>query len=303
MRYKISVSGSANLFTIFTKVSLAVLLSLLLVSCNLPTPDQPDSVSLDTKIGQMLMIGFRGLSVTEESSIVRDIKTGRIGGVILFDKDVALQSDIRNIQSFSQVKELVSQLQSYAPKKLFVGIDQEGGKVSRLKTKFGFPPTVSQQYLGNLNCPDTTIFYASQTANTLSSIGINVNFAPVVDLNTNPENPVIGKIERSFSADPVIVKTHSTTVIEEHVKRNIICSLKHFPGHGSSTADSHLGFVDVTSTWNEIELEPYRAIISSGHADMIMTAHIFNSKLDTQYPATLSNNIITGVLRNTLGFT
>lgn len=272
------------------------------ISCNNPTEIHHEQVSLDMKIGQMLMIGFRGLEVTEDSSIVKDIKAGRIGGVILFDRDVTLKSDIRNIQSPSQVKELVRSLKSYASTKPLVAIDQEGGKICRLKTKYGFPQTVSQQYLGNLNNLDSTRFYAKQTATTLKELGININFAPVVDLNINPENPVIGKIERSFSADPDIVINHSSIVIEEHKKQKIICSLKHFPGHGSSTSDSHLGFVDVTSVWTETELEPYKKIISSGHADMIMTAHIFNSSLDPQYPATLSNNIITGTLRNTLGF-
>lgn len=272
------------------------------ISCNNPTEIHSEQVSLDMKIGQILMIGFRGLEVTEDSSIVKDIKACRIGGVILFDRDVSLKSDIRNIQSPSQVKELVRVLKSYASNKLLVAIDQEGGKICRLKTKYGFPQTVSQQYLGNLNNLDSTRFYAKQTATTLKELGININFAPVVDLNINPENPVIGKIERSFSSDPDIVTNHSSIVIEEHKKQNIICSLKHFPGHGSSTSDSHLGFVDVTSVWTETELEPYRKIISSGNTDMIMTAHIFNSSLDPQYPATLSNNIITGTLRNSLGF-
>jgi beta-N-acetylhexosaminidase len=270
--------------------------------CNNPTGIHTEQISLDTKIGQMLMIGFRGLEVAQDSSIAKDIKAGRIGGVILFDRDVALKSDVRNIQSPSQVRELVQMLKSYASTKLLVAIDQEGGKICRLKTKYGFPQTVSQQYLGNLNNLDSTRFYAKQTANTLKELGININFAPVIDLNINPENPAIGKIERSFSADPDIVTNHSSIVIEEHKKQNIICSLKHFPGHGSSTSDSHLGFVDVTSVWTETELEPYRRIISSGHTDMIMTAHIFNSSLDPQYPATLSKNIITGILRNSLGF-
>jgi beta-N-acetylhexosaminidase len=193
--------------------------------CNNPTGIHTEQISLDTKIGQMLMIGFRGLEVAQDSSIAKDIKAGRIGGVILFDRDVALKSDVRNIQSPSQVRELVQMLKSYASTKLLVAIDQEGGKICRLKTKYGFPQTVSQQYLGNLNNLDSTRFYAKQTANTLKELGININFAPVIDLNINPENPAIGKIERSFSADPDIVTNHSSIVIEEHKKQNIICSL------------------------------------------------------------------------------
>ncbi len=295
LHYPLSFSGIQCFLSLIALIFLTV-------SCSNPTESQPDKISLETKIGQMLMIGFRGLTVTEDSSIVKDIKAERIGGIILFDRDVALQSDVRNIQSPSQVKNLVSSLRSYEKSTLLVAIDQEGGKVCRLKTKYGFPPTVSQQYLGTLNNLDSTSFYASQTAATLEDLGINVNFAPVVDLNTNPQNPAIGKIERSFSDDPEIVTKHSLAVIDEHNKHTIKCSLKHFPGHGSSTADSHLGFVDVTSTWTEKELDPYKNIISLGKADLIMTAHIFNSNLDPQYPATLSQNTITGLLRNSLGF-
>ena len=223
-------------------------------------------------------------------------------GVILFDRDVALASPVRNIESPAQVKSLINTLKSYTRVPLFVAVDQEGGFVARLKQKYGFPYNVSQQYLGNLNNDDSTRFYGHQTANTLIEAGFNLNFAPVVDLNINPENPVIGKIERSFSAKPDIVVHHAGLMIKEFHNQNIMSSLKHFPGHGSSTSDSHQGLTDVTNTWSEIELEPYRRLISGGFDDMIMTAHIYNGKLDENYPATLSNKIITGILRNQLQY-
>ena len=113
-----------------------------------------------------------------------------------------------------------------------------------------------------------------------------MNFAPVVDLNVNPDNPVIGKLERSFSADPAVVARHARAYIREHHKRNILCSLKHFPGHGSSRDDSHLGLVDVTGLWSAEELMPYKTLIASGEADAVMTAHVFNAGLDPDYPAT-----------------
>mgnify|MGYP001491979660 CR=1 FL=1 len=259
-------------------------------------------VSLDEKIGQMLMVGFRGLSVNESNQVAQDIRLGRIGGVVLYDRDVALASDIRNIQSPLQLKTLINSLQNRAKIPLFVAIDQEGGRVNRLKERYGFPATVSQEYLGKLNNPDSTKYYADRIANTLRTLGININFAPVVDVNINPKSPAIGNIERSFSVDPNVVINHSKVAIGSYNSLNIFTALKHFPGHGSAANDSHHGFTDVTSTWQEIELEPYRELIKKGYKDFVMTAHIFNSNLDPEYPATLSKKIMTGILRERLGF-
>ena len=285
------------------KLLLFITSVLLFVSCS--DSVDPDPVSLpplEEKIGQMLLIGFRGLSVSEDDQIVKDVKAGRIGGVVLYDRDVALGSDVRNIESPEQVRNLISSLQSYADTKLFVAVDQEGGRVNRLKEKFGFPATVSQQYLGTLDNVDTTRYYAERTAGTLNELGFNLNFAPVVDVNINPASPAIGNIERSFSADPAMVTKHSEIVIDVLNSHDILTTLKHFPGHGSAASDSHLGFTDVTNTWQQSELIPYQNLVNGGYNDVIMTAHIFNSNLDSNYPATLSHNIITGILRNQIGY-
>jgi beta-N-acetylhexosaminidase len=250
----------------------------------------------------MILVGFRGLELFESDLIVQEIKSGSIGGVILFDRDVELNSDVRNIQSPEQVRQLTQQLQSYSKIPLIISIDQEGGQVSRLKEKYGFEPSVSQQYLGEMDDAQITADKGFITARMLSETGINLNHAPCLDLNTNPSNPIIGAKERSFSSDPEIVAKHAQLIIEGHHSNNIATTLKHFPGHGSSSADSHLGFVDVSDKWNEIELTPFKEIISKGIADVVMTAHIFNSKLDEQYPATLSEKVITGKLRKELGW-
>jgi beta-N-acetylhexosaminidase len=257
-------------------------------------------VSLDVKIGQMLMVGFRGLSVTDLSPIVQDIKKFHLGGVILFDYDIVLRKPRRNIQSPQQVKSLVEGLQVVSSIPLFIAIDQEGGKIARLNKKFGFPPSVSAQYLGEQNNLVLTYNKASEMAKTLVQLGINFNFAPVVDLNINPDNPVIGKLGRSFSADSVIVTQHALQFIRAHHDQGVISVLKHFPGHGSSTEDSHLGWVDVSESWNLVELEPYFNIIIADQVDAIMTAHVFNRFLDPEYPATLSKRIVTDMLRHEL---
>ena len=258
--------------------------------------------SLDVKIGQMLLVGFRGLAVDGGHPIVRDIRERHLGGVVLFDYDVPTGSPVRNIESPEQVRTLIASLQSHAAIPLLVAVDQEGGRVCRLKEKFGFPPTVSAEYLGRLNDPSVTCRYASAMAKTLAEAGINLNLAPVVDLNVNPDNPVIGKLERSFSADPGIVTENARAFIRAHHDQRVLCTLKHFPGHGSSTGDSHLGMVDVTDTWSPMELEPYRALVEEGMADAVMTAHVFNARLDPGYPATLSRSTVTGLLRQEMGY-
>jgi beta-N-acetylhexosaminidase len=222
--------------------------------------------------------------------------------VVLFDYDVPSKTPVRNIQSAEQVRALIAGLQAAATIPLLVAVDQEGGSVARLKEAHGFPPTVSARALGAANDLDRTRDAAGRMAQTLRELGFNLNFAPVVDLDINPENPIIGKIERSFSPDPAIVTAHAAAFIGAHHEHGVLCTLKHFPGHGSSAADSHLGLVDVSATWSPVELEPYTALIKAGAADAIMTAHVFNSRLDPNNPATLSRPVLTGILRDQLGF-
>lgn len=262
----------------------------------------PENPSLDLMIAQMVMVGFRGFTLTAENPIVQDIRERQIGGVFLFDYDVPTSSFERNIQSPDQVRALTTEIQDLAAIPMVIGIDQEGGQVARLKTSTGFPATVSAQYLGAANDLSLTRQYAEQMAALLAGLGINLNLAPVVDVNLNPQNPVIGNRERSFSADPASVTRHALEVLEAFHRHGVLGTLKHFPGHGSSTADSHLGIADVTGTWSPVELEPYRNLIAAGQADVVMTAHIFNANFDPVYPATLSKPIITGLLREELGY-
>lgn len=281
-------------------LTIALLALFSLSSCAQKAPE--NTISIDEKIGQMLNVGFRGLVAPDTSTITKNIEKSHIGSVMLFDYDVPADSALRNIQSPTQIQQLTAQLQQHAGPPLLIAIDQEGGRISRLKEKFGFPASVSAQYLGELNNLDSTRYYARQTAQTLRKAGINVNLAPVVDLNLNPQNPVIGGLERSFSADARLVTRHAQAFIEEMHKQGILTTLKHFPGHGSSKEDSHKGIVDVTQTWQKEELTPYQNLIESGHADIIMTAHIYNAKLDSTYPTTLSKPTISGLLRDSLNF-
>lgn len=284
------------------KKTLVAALLLLLQLAPLPAgaAQQPDSLAV--KIGQMLMIGFRGLSITDAPGIAVDIRKRHIGGVVLFDYDVPTKSPVRNISSPEQLSKLTLELTGLSEIPLLIAIDQEGGKLNRLKSSKGFPPSVSAAHLGALDNRDSTTRAALGTAATLKKMHIPMNLAPVVDLNVNPDNPVIGKLGRSFSADPKIVTRHATLTANALRQEGVIPTLKHFPGHGSSSTDTHKDFTDVTESWKQEELDPYRTMIAAGYNDAVMTAHVFNAKLDNLYPATLSKKVLDGILRNKLGF-
>ena len=263
---------------------------------------QGDRVTIEKKIGQMLIAGFRGLEAKPAMPFIEDLQAFHLGGVILYDRDVMTGSPVRNIKSPQQVTDLIAGLQAASEIPLLVTIDQEGGLVDRLKPDRGFPPSLSASYLGGKNDLNLTRRHAGAMASSLAQIGVNLNLAPVVDLNVNPNNPIIGQRKRSFSDDPTIVTAHAEAFIEAHHEHKVLCCLKHFPGHGSSAADSHLGFTEVTDSWTPNELIPYTSLIKSRHADSVMISHVFHERLEPEYPATLSRRIITGMLRQEMGY-
>jgi beta-N-acetylhexosaminidase len=250
----------------------------------------------------MLLVGFRGLSVEEAGEIVADIEQRNLGGILLFDTDQPTHSSVRNVESPEQLTALVAGLQALARTPLLVAIDEEGGLVARLDERNGFPPTMSAAALGAQDDPEATRQAGERISGTLASVGVNLNLAPVVDLDVNPTNPIIGALDRSFSADPAVVTEQAEAFIAGHRARGVRTTLKHFPGHGSSTGDTHLGVVDVTDTWSAVELEPFRNVVRDGLADAVLTAHVFNATLDPEHPATLSRPIITGILREQIGW-
>ncbi len=283
------------------------LLSLMLTS-PLAIADQSTSIdemvskmSLKDRVGQMILIGFRGDSVTNSESLKRDIQDIGVGSVILFDYDVALKTRDRNIKNPIQVKKLNEDMQALARIPLFISVDEEGGLVSRLKSRYGFKSKLSPMDLGK---SDAGVVESEMTklAEELHENNFNMNFAPLVDVNVNPENPVIGKIKRSFSEDENTVSVLASQMIDIQNKAGIVSVLKHFPGHGSSDSDSHLGMVDVTQTWEDRELTPYRDLITDGKVDMIMSAHVYQRHLDEDYPATLSKKILGDLLRGEMDY-
>ncbi|HKG56441.1 MAG TPA: glycoside hydrolase family 3 N-terminal domain-containing protein, partial [Candidatus Limnocylindrales bacterium] len=188
-----------------------------------------------------------------------------------------------------------------------VSIDQEGGVVTRLSPAHGFPAVASQATIGRGTVAAARGWASGLTA-TLASVGVNLNFAPVVDLNVNPRSPAIGALGRSFSADPDVVVAMATAEIEAHGERQIRTAIKHFPGIGSSTTNTDFGVADVTKTWTRRELEPFRRLIAAGtpdaagRLDVVMAGHVVNGQLDPEHPASLSKATVTGLLRGELGW-
>ncbi|EFL92554.1 glycosyl hydrolase domain-containing hypothetical protein [Candidatus Regiella insecticola LSR1] len=254
----------------------------------------PDKVSLKEKIGQMLIVGFHGTTVEENSPIAHLIKNGEIGGVVLY---------LRNIENPAQVKQLTTDLQRLAAKSgqhLIIAVDHEGGKVNRFKHHY-FPTTYSAQQFAQLPIKQKQQLVQSMTE-TLVDAGVNTNFAPVVDLH-RPETFIAGA-ERSFSALPKEVAENAQLISQAHKNATIDCTYKHFPGHGSAAGDSHKGFVDVTKTWQSEELGPYKSLLNQEDAcSMVMTAHVTHLTFDPSgKPATLSRAIIEGILRQKIRF-
>lgn len=250
-------------------------------------------VSIRKKIGQMFMIGFQGTALSEE---LKEIITNYgIGGVIIFS---------RNIESPAQIKDLINSIQKLSIQKnqipLFVSIDQEGGRVFRLKPPFRQYPSYGK--LRRAGSEELVMSNALAMAEELIEIGVNMNMAPVLDVNTNPQNPIIG--DRSFSSDPDTVSRLGTCIIKTFKEKGIIAVGKHFPGHGDTLSDSHLELPVVNHNierLEDIELKPFIHAFKNG-LRAVMTAHVLYPALDADYPATLSERIIKNILRKKCGF-
>jgi beta-N-acetylhexosaminidase len=253
--------------------------------------------SLDIKIGQMIMIGIGDrTSLSDSDQLAFDLAEGKIGGVVLFEKNIA------KTQSYDSLQLLIRRMKYKSRFPLFISVDEEGGKVHRLKEKYGFPAMPSAQYLGNLDDEDSTLFFNRRLASTLKELGFNLNYAPTVDLAVNPDNPVIVRNGRSFGADRDRVVKHASLCVKAHHEFGVSTVLKHFPGHGSSLGDTHEGVVNVTETWSLSELLPYEQLLRTSGVDAVMIGHMVNHRWDPEmHPATLSRSTVS-LLRNLLGF-
>lgn len=246
-----------------------------------------------------LLVGWRGSRIDRTDPLVQAIVRGQVAGVLLFDRDV-LTGGERNVIDPQQLRTLIADLQAISPRPLIVAIDQEGGQVQRLRAERGFRETPAAAKLG-AGAPTVAAAAFEAQAAQLAELGVTLNFAPVVDLAVNPDNPIIAGKARSFGADPTLVTRLASLALAAHARHGVAAALKHFPGHGSSRADSHLGFVDVSATWQAEELIPYRELITQAPA--VLVAHVSLQQFDPQLPASLSKAIVSGLLRHELGYT
>ncbi len=285
------------------------ILPVLIALASLPLVAQEVSLPGDSllrrEVARMLMVGFRGDRIDDTSDAARYVRDLHVGGIVLFDIDLTIDGSYkigtRNITTKERLTTLTSQLQHYADEPLIIAADQEGGMVCRLKPQYGYQPTVNALHLGTVDNRDTTLHYAMLIAQEMKQSGVNLNLAPVLDIHRD-DSPHIGHFKRCFSSDVDVITRHAGWFIDAHFKHGVLCAVKHFPGHGSALGDSHEGLVDVTDTWQPHELVPFEQLIAKNKVDVVMTAHIYNRRLDPDYPATLSHKIITGLLRDNLHY-
>ena len=263
-------------------------------------PTDADTPSLEEMIGQLLIVGFYGSRPGERwpSTVRSQLANGQIGGVIFLKY---------NLKGAAGSKALIKSFRDsgakYPP---LITVDQEGGAVQRLAGNVGLPRLMSERRVASKLSPEQALDYYRAMARSLKEFGFNVNLGPVVDVNTNPSNPIIGRHGRAFSADPETVATYGAAFIRAHREEGIITSLKHFPGHGSGRTDSHHNMVDISRSWQELELMPFARLIAEGLADTVMVGHLYLAGLQAgeapNTPATLSPKMLKDVLRGRLGF-
>ena len=263
-----------------------------------PTPDP--AARMAAMIAGLLVVGFRGTTLDGAGWVRKALARDGLGGVILFDRD-QLTGGRRNVVSPAQVRQLTRDLRAAAPGRgVIVAVDQEGGLVTRLGPAHGFPALASEATIGRGTAAGAHA-WAKTIATTLADAGINLNMAPVVDLDVNPSSPAIGALDRSFSADPDVVVAMATIEIEAHHAAGVRTTLKHFPGIGSSTTNTDFGVADVTKTWSPRELEPFRRLAAAGLVDVVMAGHVVNGRIDEGRPASLSRGTL-DLLRGDVGW-
>jgi beta-N-acetylhexosaminidase len=267
-----------------------------LLSLSLATPATAET--LEQMAGQMIVVGFQGDDV-EDRAVTRlreEIAAGEIGGVMYLKT---------NVVSLARVRAMNAAFLAAGPEGLppFITLDQEGGAVERLTEDVGFDELPRAVQVAESRSPSQAeALYAGMAAE-IASLGFTVNFGPVVDLAINPNNQVIAKFGRAFGRTAAEVVPYAEAFVRAHRGAGVLTALKHFPGHGSSTADSHEGFVDITDTWKDAELEPYREMIADGFADFVMVGHLIDTDVDASgLPSSLSPEWIEGVLRGELGY-
>jgi beta-N-acetylhexosaminidase len=260
-------------------------------------PAEADGVDLRRMVGQMLVVGFPGAAASDPwpSRAISWVRDGKVGGVLLLGG---------NVRSPDQLRMLTSRLiAAGGPVRPLIAIDQEGGAVQRLTREKGFRGLASAGEIARTADPITAFTIYARQADELASNGVNVNFGPVVDLESGTPNPVIGGLDRTYGTAPEAVLPYANAFINAHRQRGILIAAKHFPGHGSSAEDPHLELVDISKGWSDLELQPFMRLAKGDRTSMIMVGHlILDGFSDGKRPASLSRKAVTEKLRRGLGY-
>ncbi len=275
------------------------LLALLVAGCATLTPLDPAFLArLEPELGELLLVGFTGTEGEENRELEQLLCETRVGGVLLFGRNVVDDTQVRRLTT--AIRDRAFACGAGVP---LLATDAEGGRVMRLSPRAGYTSTPSAQELADQGDLALTELEARRIGRMLREAGIDWDLAPVVDVGYNPVNAVIVGTGRSYGAHPLAVTAHARAFLRGLHAEGVLTALKHFPGHGSSFGDSHEGFVDVTATADpDLELQPYRTLVGERVVDAVMTAHVFNRRLDSRYPATLSRATIGGLLRRDVGW-
>ena len=251
-----------------------------------------EAAEVSRMAGQLLVVGFPGSNTGHNSSkaLANHIAKGRAGGALFLRHNVKGRDAVTGVAS----------MMANASGSALLAIDQEGGKVQRLGKKHGFTPIPTAKWVaGNKSVDEAKALYA-KAGRELRSAGFNLNMAPSVDVH-DPKNPVIGKYGRSFGTDVDRITAYASAFVDGFSSAGVACSLKHFPGHGSSRGDSHDGFVDISSTWSKSELVPFQKL--AGRAPLIMGGHLYSAAFSNgKEPVTFSHKAITSILRGKLSY-
>ena len=252
------------------------------MAATLPSVSRSQS---DLSTGQLLLTGFRGTepSDSEVDDVCRMLEAGACAGVILLRRNCTSPEQISRLsRAFRDAAGAVTPV---------ISIDQEGGRVARLNRDNGFLDWMSANDISQNGMTDSeTQTYFTERAWELSAVGINLNFAPVVDLDLNKNNPIISKLGRAYSSNPHTVSEMAKIFVESHRAAGLKTTLKHFPGHGSSTTDSHKDIADISKSWQTVEMEPFSEMIRSGHTDAVMIGHLIHPNFSDEpwLPTSLS---------------
>jgi beta-N-acetylhexosaminidase len=249
-------------------------------------------MTLEEKIGQMLLVGIDG--TTPDATARKMIAEDKVGGIILYS------ANISSLKSVVNLTNALKKSNSGNPAPLFMSVDQEGGKVSRLPKEYALFP--ANGAVGTGNSADAAGTMGELLARAVKSSGFNMDFAPVLDINSNPDNPVIG--DRSFGSTAGLVTRLGIAEMQGLEREGIVPVVKHYPGHGDTSVDSHLELPVISKTAAQLaklEWLPFQAAIQA-NADAVMVAHILYPKLDPDKPASLSKVIIGQQLRAEMGF-